>query len=110
MPRRVQEPTGPFMVLFDMLLSVFVAQGACKTAIQSLPIQIVGKSDSYVAVPIPVHQQDKCPICLGPYEDGDAVRHLKCSHAFHTEVSSVLLPLFLIFFLPLRVAYSPCPS
>ena len=83
LPRRIREPTGPFMVLFDMLLSIFVGQGACKTLIDKLPLETVGQSHPNTVVP--VVRGDKCPICLGPYETGDSVRHLHCNHAFHAE-------------------------
>lgn len=86
LPRRVHEPTGPFMVLFDMLLSIFVPQGACKTVIDKLPVQVVGLRSDPNLILAPVSTADKCPICLAPYQDADCVRHLTCNHAFHAEV------------------------
>lgn len=93
LPRRLHEPTGPWGLMLDMLLSLFVGQGACRSVIDALPLEVVGEGDVCVSgdlesfgVSMPVREGDKCAICLGPYEEGDAVRHLGCNHAFHAEV------------------------
>ncbi|PXF42347.1 E3 ubiquitin-protein ligase RNF12 [Gracilariopsis chorda] len=92
LPRRMREPTGPFTLLFDMLLGIFVPHGACKTMIDKLPLEIVGEEqDDIESVVIPVKRGDKCAICLGPYEQGESVRHLTCNHAFHAECVDIWL-------------------
>lgn len=85
----MHEPTGPFALLFDMLLGIFVPHGACKTMIDKLPLEVVGdhQHDIESIGVTPVCRGDKCAICLGPYEEGEAVRHLTCNHAFHADVS-----------------------
>lgn len=98
LPRRLHEPTGPWGLVLDMMLSLFVAQGACRSVINSLPLEVVGEKSQpdspcghdleSVGVRVPVQKGEKCAICLGCYEEGDAVRHLGCSHAFHAEVRS----------------------
>lgn len=97
LPRRLHEPTGPWGLILDMVLSLFVAQGACRSVINALPLEVVGKSCSQegtdlesCGVRVPALQGDKCAICLGCYEEGDSVRHLVCSHAFHAEVRTII--------------------
>lgn len=103
LPRRLHEPTGPWGLILDMVLSLFVAQGACRSVIDALPLEVVGKPCARestdlesCAVRVPVQQGDKCAICLGCYEEGNSVRHLVCSHAFHAEVRiTIRFPCFL---------------
>ena len=103
LPGRIYEPTGPFTLIIDMLLSLFVGRGACRSVIDQLPLEIVGQFDiveQFIDFPlekqqkhhpqksiVPVTQTDTCAICLGNYENGEQVRHLHCMHAFHAEVS-----------------------
>lgn len=114
LPRRIYEPTGPFTLIIDMLLSIFVGRGACRSVIDQLPTEIVGQIDivqQLMEFPlekqqkqkhcpkksiVPVTQTDTCAICLGNYENGEQVRHLHCMHAFHAEVSFIVLSVFII--------------
>lgn len=115
LPRRRHETTGPLVLIFDMLLSIFVPRGACKSVINKLPVHIVGPSTTnsisaissntdtvhtancsdtsmqkdscdHISLAIPLSTSDKCAICLGTYEIGEAVRQLRCDHVFHSEV------------------------
>lgn len=115
LPRRRHETTGPLVLIFDMLLSIFVPRGACKSVINKLPVHIVGSSKAnsisamssktdtihsancsdtlmqkdscdHISLAIPLSTSDKCAICLGTYEIGEAVRQLRCDHIFHSEV------------------------
>lgn len=94
LPRRCHEPTGPFALVFDMILSLFVPRGACRSTIEKLPLHIIAASphhhfSSTTGDPSlsPIVTSDKCAICLGPYQHGDTARRLGCDHIFHTEVS-----------------------
>lgn len=82
LPRRCHEPTGPLALFLDMLLSLFVPCGAHRSTINKLP-QFTICTDGLEVDSI----DEKCPICLAPYEEGDVVRQLICKHIFHTEVS-----------------------
>lgn len=42
LPRRRHEPTGPFVLIFDMLLSIFVPRGARRSVIDRLPVHVIG--------------------------------------------------------------------
>lgn len=126
LPRRRPEPTGPFALIFDMVLSIFVPRGACRAIIERLPIHVIGspvsppvstvksvKSADHLSAPAKpmctggqysattASTADKCAICLGCYEIGDTVRQLLCGHVFHSEVCVHLFPcLFSLQFLP----------
>lgn len=99
LPRRCHEPTGPFVLVFDMLLSLFVPRGACRSTIEKLPLHVVGRpvpqqskcSQNDICI-APVQVSEKCAICLAPYQNGDTVRQLQCAHLFHTEVRLTSCP------------------
>lgn len=78
LPRRVAEPTGPFDVLIDLLLGLVIARGASTAQLAALPVDIVAQ---------PGDADDRCAICIAPFEQGDHARVLHCSHRFHLEVS-----------------------
>lgn len=79
LPRRRHEPTGPIDVIMDLLLGLVVPRGASKTDIDAIPTATISSTSDGLC-------NDKCAICLGPFEFGDVVRNLSCCHDFHTEV------------------------
>lgn len=102
LPKRIHEPTGPLVLLFDMLLSIFISPGASSVTISKLPQFTIqnptskkaSTSDEISPAAARCQQQgccpnpqptEKCPVCLGPFEHMDVVRQLSCNHIFHKE-------------------------
>eukprot|EP00173_Palmaria_palmata_P004852 Plantae.Rhodophyta-Palmaria_palmata.ctg7496.p1 GENE.Plantae.Rhodophyta-Palmaria_palmata.ctg7496~~Plantae.Rhodophyta-Palmaria_palmata.ctg7496.p1 ORF type:complete len:179 (+),score=2.74 Plantae.Rhodophyta-Palmaria_palmata.ctg7496:110-646(+) len=77
-PRRVDEPTGPFELIFDILLSAFVSRGASKERIAAIPTKKYDEADAS-------GRDCKCAVCLGEFDVGEQVRNLPCTHTFHNE-------------------------
>jgi hypothetical protein len=108
-PRRLDEPTGPFELvrlaaptltrplctvwevdsdrrkcarsiskLFDVLIGLFVARGASKRNISTIPTREFDEEDACEC-------GSRCAVCLGDYIVGERVRHLPCTHTFHND-------------------------
>jgi len=81
LPRRVAEPTGPLDVILDIFLGLIVAKGATRSQLAAIPTSVVSASTASTST----CADDRCPICLGSFEDGDVTKVLACSHTFHAE-------------------------